>query len=164
MDRETEQRSIRNRDIPLLQNVYAMMQKIVSLEHRRMWQRERMNNITQHLTGMPGGGGTPKGIDEAFAAISELEEEHKNLVKQYARELKRAERIINAIESGSMRAFVSMMYLDNIPGNEVRQKLNLTRWGFERAKEAIEQAEDMAHVAWHERYILGDGNRAENFQ
>ena len=127
MDRETEQRSIRNRDIPLLQNVYAMMQEIVSLEHRRMWQRERMNNITQHLTGMPGSGGTPKGIDEAFAAISELEEEHKNLVKQYARELKRAERIINAIESGSMRAFVSMMYLDNIPGNEVRQKLNLTR-------------------------------------
>lgn len=150
---EAGNRKIRNRDIPLLQNVYFLMQDIVSLERRMQWQRDRMNNVSQHLSGMPGEGRTPRGLDAAFAALSALEEEHKERVIRYSRELKQAEATINAIENERMRTFVTMMYLDSIPGGEVRLRLNMTRRGFEMAREAVEQAEDMAHVQWRERHM-----------
>ena len=59
---------IHNRDIPLLADVLPIMQEICQIEQRRDWQRDRMLNITQHLTGMPGGGSVPKGLDEAILA------------------------------------------------------------------------------------------------
>ena len=54
---------IRNRDIPLLADIFTIMQDIRQIEERREWQKGRMFNITQHLTGMPGGGGMPKVLD-----------------------------------------------------------------------------------------------------
>lgn len=47
----------RNRDIPLLADVLPIMQAVCHIERQRDWQKDRMANITQHLTGMPGGGG-----------------------------------------------------------------------------------------------------------
>lgn len=151
---EIEQRIVNNRDIPVLQRVYGIMQDIVSLEERREWQRDRLTNISQHLSGMPGGGGVPKGMDDAFARISELEDRHKGLCRQYRSRLLAAEKILNGIESESMRTFVRLMYLDNIPSSEVRERLNMTRRGFDRARSAVENANSMDTVVWHERYIL----------
>ena len=145
---------IRNRDIPLLADVLSIMQEICQIEQRRDWQRDRMLNITQHLTGMPGGGGTPKGLDEAFALLSELDEEHEKRCKDYVRQLKAAQKILNGIESRSMRAFVTMKYVMDVPDAQIREELNMTRTGFNRARRCVESAEHMSSVKWHERYIL----------
>ena len=56
---------VKNIDIPLMANILPIMQEVYGIEKRREWQKDRMFNITQHLSGMPGGGGTPKGLDSA---------------------------------------------------------------------------------------------------
>lgn len=145
---------IRNRDIPLLADVLSIMQAVCQIERQRDWQRDRMANITQHLTGMPGGGGVPKGLDEAFAMLSELDEEHEQRCKDYVRQLKAAQKILNGIESQSMRTFVVMKYVMDVPDAEIRQELNMTRTGFDRARRCVENAERMAAVKWRERYII----------
>lgn len=150
---------IKNRDIPLLQRVIYVMQEVRALETRRLWLKDRMTNITQHLSGMPRSGGVPTGIDAAFAAVSELEEEHKERVKEFTRELKAAERIINCIPNRNMRTFVVMMYVENIPPNKVRSELNMTERGFRSARFAVEQAEDMASVKWRDRYVISREGR-----
>lgn len=144
---------IQNRDIPKLQKVFSLMQDIRALEERRVWQRERMVNITQHLSGMPGSG-EPRGLDAAYAALSELETEHQELVKAYTRELKAAERIVNSIGNPTMRSFVTMMYIENLPPRVVRCELNMTEWGFKRARMSVEQVKSMEHVIWRDRYIM----------
>ena len=145
---------IRNRDIPLLADVLSIMQAVCQIERQRDWQKDRMANITQHLTGMPGGGGVPKGLDEAFAMLSELDEEHEQRCKDYVRQLKAAQKILNGIESRSMRTFVVMKYVMDVPDAEIRQELNMTRTGFDRARRCVESAECMSAVKWRERYII----------
>jgi len=149
-----EPRIIKNRDIPLLSRVLYVMQDVCSLETRQEWQRERMYNITQKITGMPGAKGQPNGFDAAYAALDELCDEQRGRIAAYMRELKTAEKIINSIESRTMRTFVVMMYVDEIPSTVIQKELNMTRRGFENARNAIEQAEDMASVVWRERYML----------
>ena len=115
-----------------------------------------MFNITQHMTGMPGGKGVPTGFDAALAAIDGINEEHRDRIADYMRELKTAERIVNSIPSRTMRTFVVMMYIDGLPPEKVREELNLSEWGFRRARDSIEQARDMASVVWREKYIVGE--------
>lgn len=145
---------VHNRDILLLADVLYIMQEVCRTEQRRDWQRDRMYNITQHLTGMPGSGSLPKGFDDAFAMLSEIDEEHENLCKGYVRKLRKAQRILNGIESQSMRTFVLMKYILDVPDADIQRELNLTRRGFERARNCVEKAPDMASVRWQERYIL----------
>ena len=154
MEKEVKPVVIRNRDIPILSDVFYIMQEICQIEQRRDWQRDRMLNITQHLSGMPGGGGVPKGLDEAFSLLSELDEEHEQRCKDYVRQLKAAQKILNGIECQSMRTFVIMKYVMNVPDSQIRQELNMTRTGFNRARRCIESAERMATVVWRERYVL----------
>lgn len=149
-----EPRLIKNRDIPLLSRVLYIMQEVCSLEKRIVWQHDRLYGITAHVTGMPSGKGTPSGLDAAFAAISELSDEYREKVQSYIRELKNAERILNAIPSLTMRAFVIMLYVDGMSAEQVKRELNLTDWNFRRARDSIEQAEDMQSVKWREKYII----------
>jgi len=111
-----------------------------------------MMNITHHLTGMPGDGSIPHGLDEAFASVATLEDEHKEKVKDYTCKLKTAERIINEIGNEFLRTFVTMMYIENLPERTVRTELNMSEWGFRRTRQAVEQAESMGSVVWRERY------------
>ena len=142
-----------NRDIPLLSEILYIMQDICHIEERRDWQRDRMTNITQHLTGMPGGG-MPKGLDDAFSMLSEIDEEHEARCKDYVRQLRKAQKILNSIESRTMRTFVVMKYVMDVPDVKIRQELNMTWRGFDRARRAVEGATCMASVKWHERYIV----------
>ena len=150
MDNETAESNepvrVRNKDIPLLANIFNIMQDIRQIE-------ERLFNITQHLTGMPGTG-TPKGLDEAFALLSEIDDEHKQRCKEYARQLRKAQKILNDIESHTMRTFVTMKYVMNVSDSEIRRELNMTKHGFYRARQCVESAPCMAAVKWQERYIL----------
>lgn len=146
---------IKNRDIPKLQKVVSLMQDIRLLEERRVWLRDRMTNISLHLSGMPGSG-QPRGLDAAYAALSELESEHQELVKSYVRELKAAERLINGIGNPCMRTFVTMMYVLDMDPRVVKGELNMTEWGLRRAREAVEQAKGMDRVVWRERYIFAE--------
>ena len=147
---------VNNKDIPILANVLCIMQDVCAIERRREWQRERLYNITSHLTGMPRGGGGGNLFDNVFGELSALDEDHEQKVKQYIRELKRAERIVNGIESHSMRTFVTMKYLLDTPNSTIMRELNMTEWGFNRARRSIEEATDMSHVIWRERYIVSE--------
>lgn len=147
---------IRNRDIPILVDVLATMQLVDETERRLDWQHDRMLSINQHISGMPGGGSLPKGLEDAFAMLEEVGEAHEERVKQYVHELRKAERILNGIESRSMRTFVVMKYVMDVPDAEIRRELNMTEWGFNRARKSIEGAENMASVVWREKYIVAD--------
>lgn len=154
MENENRTRVVKNKDIPLLARVLGIMQDVVSIEKRMDWQRDRMYSITSHMNGMPGGKGVPTGLDAALAVIDGLEGAYKEKVKRYMRELRNAEKILNAIPSESMRTFVTMMYVDDLPQEFVKKELNLTRRSFERARAAVEDAESMAQVVWRERFIV----------
>lgn len=147
-------RVVKNKDIPLLARVLGIMQDVVSIENRIEWQRERMYSITSHMNGMPGGKGVPTGLDAALAVIDGLEGTYQEKVRSYMRELRNAEKILNAIPSESMRTFVTMVYVDDLPQEFVKKELNLSRRSFERARAAIENAESMAQVVWRERFIV----------
>lgn len=149
---QRETAPIRNRDIPRLSRVLYTMQDVNATERKRMWQQDRLWNITQRITGMPGGHGEPKGLDASFSAISELEEKYEAECAAYVRELKEAEAILNAIPSRTMRAFVTMRYVLDMGRKEIMSMLNLKSWRYYDMCECVEQAEDMAHVAWTERY------------
>ncbi len=149
---------VNNKDIPLLSRVLYIMQDIALLEKKQIFQRDIMLNITQHITGMPSGKGTARGIDDMLGILSELGSEYNEKVREYTRDLKTAERIINGIPSVTMRTFVTMRYMFGMPKKTIMRELNLSRWGFDRAVRAVENAPNMASVKWHERYILIDEN------
>lgn len=155
-ERERRPIEVRNRDIPLLCDIPCIMQEIRQIEERREWQRDRMTNISQHLTGMPGGGGLPRGLDDAFARLAEIDEEHEMRCREYARQLRKAQTILNGLESRTMRVFVTMKYIMDVPDVSIRDALNMTRRGFDRARRAVEEAECMARVKWQERYIIAE--------
>lgn len=153
-NQEPKQVTVKNKDIPILANIISVMNLINATEQRRDWQHDRLFNITQHLSGMPHGNSGPTGLDSIFSAISELESEHEAECNQYIHEMRQAQRILNRIESRTMRAFVTMKYVMDIPDTEIMQELNLTKHGFYRARNCIEQAKDMESVVWRERFIL----------
>ena len=144
---------IRNRDIPVLQEVLYIMQLVNKTEELRDWQKGRAAKITANLTGMPRGWDA-LGLDGIAAALDELERDQLRAVRDYAHHLRRAQRILNGIESRTMRAFVMMKYVMGVRDGEIRKELNMTRWGFDRARRSVEDAPDMASVKWQERYIL----------
>ena len=150
---------IRNRDIPVLCDVLPVMQLVCATEKRLDWQHDRMTAMSQHISGMPGGGTLPQGLDEAFAKLYEAGEDHEKELLQYNKELRAAERILNGIESRTMRAFVVMKYVWDVADAEIRRELNMTEWGFNRARKAIEEAENMGAVVWRERYIVAHESR-----
>lgn len=150
---------VRNRDIPVLCDILPVMQLVCATERSLDWQHDRMTSMSQHISGMPGGGTLPQGLDEAFARLYEAGEDHGKELMQYNKELREAEKILNGIESRSMRAFVMMKYVWDVPDAEIRRELNMTEWGFNRARKAIEEAENMGLVVWRERYILTQEKR-----
>ena len=162
MENENRTRVVKNKDIPLLARVLGIMQDVVSIEKRIEWQRERMYSITSHMNGMPGGKGVPTGLDAALAVIDGLEGTYREKVRSYMRELRNAEKILNSIPSESMRTFVTMLYVDDLPQEFIKRELNMTRRNFERARAAIEDAGNMAQVVWRERFVIADNAKREN--
>lgn len=153
---------IKNRDIILLSRVLYTMQDVSATEVKRMWQQDRLWNITQKITGLPGGNGLPKGLDANFAAIGEIEEKYAEECKEYVKELQEAENILNGIPSRTMRTFVTMKYLLDMPDKKIMAELNIKRWRLESMKKSIEQAPNMASVKWQERYMLQDDSTNSN--
>lgn len=153
-EERTETRTIRNRDIITLSRVLYTMQDVCCTEQKRLWLQDRLWSMTQRITGMPGGPGEPKGIDDKMASIGEMEEKYGKELEGYLKELQEAEDILNGIESRTLRIFVMLKYLFDLTDAEIQNRLNMKRRRFEQARKAIEQAPDMAHVAWDERYRL----------
>lgn len=150
---------VKNRDIIAMQNIMAMMQECVSLEKRARFCEDKMHSLTRPLTGMPGRkGGTPSGFEAAYANMDDMRHRYREKADELMAELKRLESIINAIPFETMRAFVMMMYIDQLPNVTVRNELNMTEYGFQRAKRAVEEAENMQDAArkWKEKYIFTD--------
>lgn len=145
---------IRNRDIPLLSRVLYIMQGVSATEQIRQWQQDRLWNITQKITGLPGGGGVPGGYEKNFSAIGEIEERFASQCDEYTQEMQEAEAVLNAITSETMRIFVIMKYVLHIPDRRIMRELNIRRWKLDKMSRAIEEAESMDKVVWNERYAL----------
>ncbi|MBQ6960856.1 MAG: hypothetical protein IJP78_07775 [Clostridia bacterium] len=145
---------IRNRDIPLLSRVLYIMQGVSATEQLRSWQQDRLWNITQKITGLPGGGGVPGGYEKNFSAIGEIEEKFASQCEEYTQEMQEAEAILNAIQSETMRIFVIMKYVLHMPDRRIMRELNIRRWKLDKMSRAIEEAESMDKVVWNERYAL----------
>lgn len=146
--------TVRNKDISLLQEVLPVMQLVEKTEELRVWERARAEKMTANLAGMPRGGGG-LGLDGVVAALDDLDRNQARECMEYAQHLRRAQKILNGIESRSMRAFVMMKYVMDARDSDIRKELNMTRRRFERARRSVEDAPDMASVKWKERYIQG---------
>lgn len=155
VEREEAAVVVHNRDIPLLQEILPVMQLVERTEELRGWQRGRAEKITANLTGMPRGAGG-LGLDGVVAALDELDRNQASECREYACRLRAAQRILNQIESLTMRAFVMMKYVMGLRDGEIRRQLNMSRRGFERARRSVEEAPDMASVKWKERYIVNE--------
>lgn len=153
-------RVIYNRDIPKLERVNVIMKEVCRLEERMAWQKDRAYNVTRRLTGMPTAHGGESGLDATLAALSALTEDYGEKVRSYTREIRTAERILSEISSETMRVFVRMFYVDNLPAAQVWRELHMSEYGFARARNAVEQAQDMNSVIWRERYMVDE--KAEN--
>lgn len=147
---------VNNVDIITLQRLFYAMQDVCTTEERCEWENDRMYSITQRLTRTGGGGGAPSGLDAGLAAIEEAEAKHRTRLMEYKKELSRAERILGGIRNPNMRTFVMLMYVFMLPGEEVRKRLNMTEYGFKRARKLIEQAHDMASAEWIDKYVLAE--------
>lgn len=150
-----EPAEINNRDIPALADIRRVMQEIQMLEERIHWQEEKMQSISaRRMKNTPGGSRTPRGLDEPFAALSELNDEDRKLCKSYVLQVRKTKRIIENIESQSMRTFVRLKYVCQEPDTRIMKSLHMSKRGFYRAKRCVEEAPCMAAVKWQERYIL----------
>ena len=138
---------VKNWDIIRLSRVLYAMQDVSATEQKRMWQQDRLWNITQRLTGMPGSRGAPSGLERTFAEIGEIEERYERECAAYVKELKRAEEILNGISSSTMRTFVTMRYVLGMTSKEIMARLNIKRYRYESLCRMIEDAPDMATAA-----------------
>lgn len=146
---------VQNADIIVLQRIFYAMQDVCATEERCQWEEERMFHITQHLS-HTSGGGEKKGLDDGVASRMEARENYCRQLQQYQAELNAAEEIINNIGNPNMRTFVVLLYVLMLPGEEVRKRLNMTEYGFKRARKAIEDADSMQNAEWTDRYVLAD--------
>ncbi len=151
---QEEGRRIRNQDIPLLTQIFYILKEAESVERRGEWTYERLFNITRRMTGMPIGGGNAPGMDGTLAEVEELNRIYGDRLQECVKALKDAERILNGIESQTMRTFVQMYYIDDISKAEIMRELNMTEWKFNKARENIESAENMKKVVWKEKFCI----------
>lgn len=156
-----EARKARNKDIALLARVLYTMQDVYVTEQKRQWMQDRLWNMTQKLTGMPGGHGGAQGLDAKFANISELEERYGKECEQSTRELETAEAILDGIPYTEMKTFVTMKYVLHMGRRDILSRLNMRRWLYDKLCERIEQAERMALVQWPEEVLLSSENVTE---
>lgn len=145
---------VKNRDIPVLANLKYIMVEIQYIEERRLWEYTRVTNITQHLSGMPHGSGNGQKTEDAIIRMMDIEQEHAQKCQEYVSQIKAAKRIINSIQTQSMRTFVNMRYVMGISDVEIRRQIGMSKRGFYRARDAVETAPSMADVRWPEKYIL----------
>ena len=151
---QEEGRRVRNQDIPLLTQIFYILKEAESVERRGEWTYERLVNITRRMTGMPIGGGNAPGMDGTLAEVEELNRIYGDRLQECVKALKDAERILNGIESQTMRTFVQMYYIDDISKAEIMRELNMTEWKFNKARENIENAESMKKVVWKEKFCI----------
>ena len=151
---QEEGRRVRNQDIPLLTQIFYILKEAESVERRGEWTYERLFNITRRMTGMPIGGGNAPGMDGTLAEVEELNRIYGDRLQECVKALKDAERILNGIESQTMRTFVQMYYIGDISKAEIMRELNMTEWKFNKARENIENAENMKKVVWKEKFCI----------
>lgn len=146
---------VQNADIIVLQRIFYAMQDVCLSEDRCQWEEDRLFHITQHLSHTTGGG-AKKGLDDGIVSRMEAKEKYREQLQQYQAELKAAEDILSGIKNPNMRTFVVLLYVLMLPGEEVRKRLNMTEYGFKKARKSIEEAKNMLAAEWTDRYVLAD--------
>ena len=151
MEQEKNEPKIKNEDIALLLELDAIKAEALALEDRIRWEKGRMKSITQNLSSVPSGGGTARKMDSTMCKLEELIGEHQECLERYSKAAKKADRIIASIGNTRMKAFVKMLYVEKLSQRTVQEVLHLSRWAFESALRAVEQAEHMEDVKWFYR-------------
>ena len=141
---------VRNRDIPKLMRVRWALMDVEAAERRRDWLQDRLFNITQKITGMPGGGRRIRGIDADLADIEEHEAAYSDMLKKFLLELDEAERILKGIRYPNLRSFVVMKYVMDRSDREIMGRMRLGRRAVEDMRRRVEEAESMADVEWRD--------------
>lgn len=139
---------MKNRDIPLLQSILGVMQRIRQLEMKAEWEHDRMIKVTSHLSLVRGSGhDIGDMMDDVLAKVDAIEQEHREELKAYVDKMREADRIVNEdITDDKLRAFVEMAYIDGMSAGEVKKELNLSEWEYRQTKEKIENAGCMKEV------------------
>lgn len=148
---------VQNADIIVLQRIFYAMQDVCATEDRCQWEDDRLFHITQHLSHTPGGG-EKKGLVDSIISRAEAKDNYRRQLQQYQAELNAAEEILTGIKNPNMRTFVVLLYVLMLPGEEVRKCLNMTEYGFKRARKSIEDAESMQTAEWVDKYVLRSKN------
>lgn len=136
-----------NRDIANLRRVPCIMADIEALERRIRWERDRMTNITTHLSLCSGGRGR-MGIDDALSAIYEIDGEHKQLCERYRAELKNARDIMARVPNGKQKTAIWLYYVEREKAETIRRKLKISDWKWRDFIRRIETVDAMEKVAW----------------
>lgn len=134
-----------NLDIPKLTRVRYVMHDSEELEKQIAWQRERLYNISQRYSGMPHGG-APKGMDDIFGEIEELEAEQRAKLREYTQVYREADRIISSIHDDELRLFATLAYIKQLPGATIRRIMHINEKKLRYMRECIEMAKCMALV------------------
>ena len=146
-----ETRGVRNKDIPLLTQIFYIMQDIRSLQHRSEFNDEQLYSTTKRLTGMPGGGGLPHGFDSILVELEEVNREYGEKIAKYVKDLRKAEKILNGITDNRLYTFVRLVYVDQVAQAEAIRDMELTEYQFNKIRKNIEDAEDMQKAVWVEK-------------
>ena len=140
----------KNRDLDALEGIFDTLNEAVSMEKRSEWTYDRLYVITRRMTGMPISGGNAPGMDGILAEVEDLCQIYSDKLKQSAKALKKAEKILNGIEHQRMRVFVQMLYIDKVPKAEIMREMDMTEYSFNKCREKVEQAENMRTAIWPE--------------
>lgn len=151
MDEQKKEQKIKNKDIQFLQDINILKANAVALEEKIRWEKGRMKSISQHLSSVPSGGGTARGLDNTICRLEELIIQHRNCLEQYRKAIQKAEGILDGIPSRRMQTFTNLLYVEKLSQRTVQEVLHLSRWEFESAQKAVEQAPCMEDVKWIDR-------------
>jgi len=122
------------------------MREIVSLEKQVDWQRDQMVKMNQHIGNLPRSGSQPKGYEEAFSIISEVEGQQLEKLIEYAGIIKESEKVISGIIDDETRLFVRLLYVDQLSRMRIQRVMRMSPKRMRRMREAVDMAENMENV------------------
>lgn len=155
-----ENEKIKNKDIPLLEGLMAIMIEVPLIEQKWLWNQERKYHITQNMSQAPGASNNASKIESILASMDTLDEKHQKRMEEYTGKMEKAQDILNGIKEPIVRTFAVMKYIMNMPETQIRAQLALTEWRYKQLKKAVENAPCMCRVRWKEERTEEKG---ENF-
>lgn len=153
--------NIKNKDIPLLEEIMAIMIEAPLIEHKWQWNQDRKYHITQNVSQAPGAANNASKIESILASMDSLNAKHLKKMEEYTGKMEKAQGILNGIKEPTIRTFAVMKYIMGQSETQIRAQLALTEWRYKQLKKAVENAPCMCKVRWKRENPKG---KEENFE